>query len=110
MVLPRVRRTRPAPAYPDPSDRPPPHSLAPPLEFELNRPCYLASSAVARFTLIRSCALRAGFPQRLSPSIAPTPLRHNRLRLTDHLGPPEESRRLLWSTVQEPSAAYAEFQ
>src|SRR5713226_4046147 len=24
--------------------------------------------------------------------------------------PPEESRRLLWSTVQQPSAAYAEFQ
>src|SRR6266849_2072950 len=56
MVLPRVRRTRPAPAYPDLPHRSPPRSLAPPLESELDRPCYLPSSEVARFTLIRSCA------------------------------------------------------
>src|SRR4029453_16461107 len=53
MVLPRVRRTRPPLAYPDPSHRPPQRSLAPPLESELARPCYLPSSAVVRFTLTR---------------------------------------------------------
>jgi len=49
----RVRHTRLALGYPDLPDRLPPRSLAPPLESELDRPCYLPSSAVVRFTLMR---------------------------------------------------------
>jgi len=48
-LLLRVRRTRPAPAYPDPSARPP-RSLALPLESELDHPCHLSSSPVVRLT------------------------------------------------------------